>query len=123
MADGRIREFDSVALLEELESDHTRLEKKLRLLRVQDRQRDLLKDRVRHLHWLAAAVRDGEFLSSTVLTEIVSGANHLLGELKGCEERSTLDRHRLEAEFSELVETKTLSPWIRLWRRLRRSDS
>ena len=33
MADGRIREFDSVALLEELESDHTRLEKKTTVIK------------------------------------------------------------------------------------------
>ena len=87
MTDERIKAFDPVTLLQDLESDRTRLEMRLWLLTVQDKQRALLADRIRHLCWLAAAVRDGEFLSSNQLSEIVTEANHALRELRACQER------------------------------------
>ena len=119
MTDERIKAFDPVTLLQDLESDQTRLEMRLWLLTVQDKQRALLVDRIRHLCWLAAAVRDGEFLSSNQLSEIVTEANHSLRELRACQERNTAEQQRLETELSELAEARATSRWTRLRHRLR----
>ena len=63
MTDERISAFESFTLLQELKSDRPGLEVRLRLLTAQDQQSALLADRIRPLRWLAATVRDGEWIS------------------------------------------------------------
>ena len=123
MTDERISAFDSFTLLQELKSDRPGLEVRIRLLTAQDQQSALLADQIRHLRWLAAAVRDGEWISDTQLSDIVTEADDGLRKLRECRERNAVEQRRTEALLDQLaVAARPTSRWTQLrhqWRRLR----
>ena len=122
MTDERISAFESFTLLQELKSDRPGLEVGLRLLTAQDQQSALLADRIRNLRWLAAAVRDGEWISDNQLSDIVTDADDGLRELWKCRERNAVEQRWVEAQLNQLaVAARPTSRWTRLrhqWRRL-----
>ena len=122
MTDARISAFEPFTLLQELKAGHPEPEVRLRLLTAQDEQSALLADRIRHLRWLAAMVRDGEWVSDTQLSDIVTDADDDLRKLRECRERNAVEQRRIEAQLKELaVEARPASArWTRLRHQLMR---
>ena len=104
MGDDRINVFEPPKLLQELGTDRKGLELGVRLLTVQGQQSALLADRLKLARWLAALVRDGEWISDTQLSEIVLDADEDLSALQECQQRNGAERRRLETELSHLAE-------------------
>ena len=104
MGDDKIHVFEPPKLLQELGTDRKGLELGVRLLAVQGQQSALLADRLRLVRWLAALVRDGEWISDSQLSEMILDADEDLSALQEYRRRTGAERRRLETELSHLAE-------------------
>ena len=104
MGDDKINVFEPLTLLQELGPDRKGLELGVRLVTVQGRQGALLADRLKLVRWLAALVRDGEWISDNQLSEIILDADEDLSALQEYQRRNGAERRRLETELSHLAE-------------------